>query len=111
MKMTSENYDHITVITCAGDITADDLEPMKKLVTNRLENGGRDFVMELNQTEFIDSMGLETLLWMQEQADECLGQLRLAGPTENFRKILHVTRLEHHFDAHADVETALKSLR
>ncbi|MFA7237073.1 MAG: STAS domain-containing protein [Phycisphaeraceae bacterium] len=111
MKMKSENYDHVTVISCAGDVTTDDLEPLKKLVSERLENGGRDFVLELNETEFIDSMTLETLLWIQEQADERLGQLRLAGPTENVRRILHVTRLEHHFDTHTDVETALKSLR
>ncbi len=111
MKLKHENYDRITVVAPEGDVTTDDLEPMRKLLEERLEAGARDFVFDFGQTEFIDSKALELMLWLQEQADDRLGQVRLAQPTDTVRTILHVTRLEHHFDTHADLDTALKSLR
>lgn len=111
MKLKHENYDRITVVSPGGDLTADDLEPARRLLEERLEAGTRDFVLDLGQTEFVDSQALELLLWLQEQADDRLGQVRLAQPTENVRKILYITRLEHHFDTHDDLDAALKSLR
>jgi anti-sigma B factor antagonist len=111
MKLKHENYDQVTVISAAGDMTVDELEPLRKLVTNRLEADTRDFVIDLSGTEFVDSAGLEAMLWLQEQVDDRLGQVRLVAPQDNVRTILRITRLEHHFDAHDDVESALKSLR
>jgi anti-anti-sigma factor len=111
MKLKHENYDRITVISAEGDINVDELEPLRRLVEQRLEANTRDFVMDLAEVEFLDSKALELMLWMQEQADENLGQVRLAAVTENVAKILHVTRLGNHFDRHEDVESALKSLK
>jgi len=111
MKIKHENYDRVTVINVSGDITTDEMEPLRDLCRKRLEADTRDFVLELSETEFADSQAMELLLWLQEQAGERLGQIRLAGPTENLRRILNLTRLEHHFDLHDDVDAALKSLR
>jgi len=111
MKLKQETYDRVAVISIAGEASVDELEPLRRMLEQRIEQDTRDFVLELGETEFFDSKALELLLWLQEQADERLGQVRLAGPNETIRKILEVTRLEHQFDAHDDVESALKSLR
>lgn len=111
MKLKHENYEQVTVISASGDMSVDELQPLRQLVTDRLEADTRDFVIDLSATEFVDSAGLEALLWLQDQVDERLGQVRLVGPQDNVRTILRITRLEHHFDAHDDVESALKSLR
>ncbi len=111
MKIKHENYDEVTVISVSGEMNADELAPFKKLADDRLADKGRDFVLDMQELEFIDSKGLETLLWLQEQADQRLGQVRLVSPSETIQKIFEVTRLEHHFDAHVDLDAALKSLR
>lgn len=111
MKIKHENYDRVTVINVSGDITVDEIEPLRSLCQKRLEADTRDFVLELSETEFADSKALEMLLWLQEQAGERLGQIRLAAAPENLQRILNLTRLEHHFDLHNDVDAALKSLR
>jgi anti-sigma B factor antagonist len=111
MKMTHENYDKVTVIAVNGEMTTDDVEPFKKLVGDRLAASSCDFVLDASKLEFVDSRGLETLLWLQDQAGERLGQVRLVQPTESVRTILKITRLEHTFDAHDSTEAALKSLR
>ena len=111
MKLTHENYDQLTVMVLHGEMTADQIDAFRKLAMERLEAQVRDFVLEISGVEFIDSKGLETVLWLQEQAGEKLGQVRFAAPTENVKKIFEMTRLAPRFDCHATVEAAIKSLR
>lgn len=111
MKLSCENYDQLTVMTLAGDLTCDHVEAFTRAAKERIEKDGRDFVLDVERMEFIDSRGLETLLWLQETVGENLGQVRLAGVQDNVRKILEMTRLAARFDAHPDVDTAIRSLR
>ena len=68
-------------------------ETFRKQIDERLQRKVRFFVIDLEQTNFIDSKGLESLLWVQQQCDENLGQVRLvAKPDDTCRKILQVTR-------------------
>jgi anti-anti-sigma factor len=70
-----------------------------------------DFVVDLEKTPFIDSAGLEALLWVKRKCEDVFGQLKLAGADENVKRILEVTRLSHRFQCVADVPTALKTMR
>ncbi len=110
MKMTHENYGQVTVIALQGEMAVDDVEVFKKLVVDQVEKQTCDFVLDTSKLEFIDSKGLETLLWLQDHAGERLGQVRLVSPNENVRTILRMTRLERTFDTHNDLDAALKSL-
>lgn len=111
MKLKQETYDRVAVIAIAGEANVDELEPLRRMLDERIAQDTRDFVLDLDETEFLDSKALELLLWLQEQADERLGQVRLAACNDTIRKILQITRLEHHFGVHEDVESALRSLR
>jgi anti-sigma B factor antagonist len=111
MKLSHEDYEHLTVLTLKGDLTADHTDAFRKAALERLSDNARDFVVDLSQTEFIDSRGLETLLWLQEACGEKLGQLRLAGAGGYVAKILEITRLAARFDRHEDIDAAIKSLR
>lgn len=111
MKLTTENYDHVSVFAIRGDLTADDVDTFRSAAQKRLDEDVRDFVLDLAQMELIDSQGLETLLWLQETCGERLGQMRLASLQQNIEKILEITRLAARFDCHDSVDSALKSLR
>jgi anti-sigma B factor antagonist len=111
MKLTHEDYEHVTVVTLKGDLTADHVDKLRKLAVERMEQQTRDFVLDVAEMEFVDSKGLETLLWLQERCGERLGQVRLAGTSANVDKILSLTRLSPRFDRHPDVSAAVKSLR
>jgi len=111
MKLKHQQHDQITVVELTGELTADDIEPLKRLANECLEDNTRDFVINLDAVEFIDSCGLETLLWLRDKAGEQLGQLRLVHPNETIQQILHITRLTNSFDTHEDVDTAIESLR
>ena len=111
MNIRCEDYDHVTVVGIAGEFNSDATETFRKQIDERLQKKVRFFVIDLEQTTFIDSKGLESLLWVQQQCDENLGQVRLCKPDETCRKILQVTRLDGRFDVFADVTEAVKTMR
>ena len=111
MKLTFEDYDQLTVMTLDGDLTADDVGLFRQVATQRLEQQVRDFVLDLDNVEFVDSQGLETLLWLQDTCAENLGQIRLAAPSDNVSTILRITRLAAQLECQPDIEAAIKSLQ
>lgn len=111
MKLKRDDYEHVTVLALEGDLTVDDVPAVRESAEQRLADDVNDFVLDLTQVEFVDSAGLEALLWLQDRCGERLGQVRLAGAGENVRKILDVTRLASQFERHADVDAAVRSLR
>jgi len=111
MNIRCEDYDHVSVLSISGEFTADATDGFRKQIEVRLERKVRFFVIDLQQTTFLDSKGLEALVWVQEQCDERLGTIRLCNPDETCRKILQVTRLDGRFDVLADVAEAVKTMR
>jgi len=111
MKFEHEVYGKIAVVNLEGTVNEENLRPLRLLLEQELGGETRDFVLDLTAVEFMDSAALEMMLWLQEQADEQLGQVRLVGPSENVAEVLRITRLAKQFDAHEELEGALKSLK
>jgi anti-anti-sigma factor len=111
MNIKCEDYDHVSVISITGEFTAEATDGFRKQIEERLERKVRFFVVDLQQATYLDSKGLESLIWVQEQCDERLGTVRLCNPDETCRKILQVTRLDGRFDVFADVTEAVKTMR
>ncbi|MGB0767332.1 MAG: STAS domain-containing protein [Phycisphaeraceae bacterium] len=110
MKISYEDKGPVTVLSISGDLSVDESARFQRETLQRLDQNVRDFVLDLESLEFIDSRGLESLLWLQDKCAELLGQVRLAGCPEHIRKVLEVTRLNSRFDCHPDVDAAVDSL-
>ena len=111
MKLSYEDHGTITVLTISGDLTADQVEAFRRSCLDRFAAGVRDIVLDLEYLTFVDSAGLEALLWMIDEASERGGQLRLVKPDPTVGKILEISRLERRFNIHESIESAAKSLR
>ena len=111
MNIKCEDYDLVTVIAPTGELTADNVDAFRKEVDQRRSRNVRFFVVDLEHATFLDSKWLESLLWLQEQCDENLGQMRLCKPDDTCRKIVGATRLDNRFDIFSDVAEAVKSMR
>ncbi len=111
MKLSYEDHDTVSVITVSGDLTADQVDGFRRSCQERWSAGVRDVVLDVEHMTFIDSAGLEVLLWLVDEGGDRGGQLRLVKPDETIRKILEITRLEKRFDVHMSIEAAAKSLR
>jgi anti-anti-sigma factor len=112
MSIKTEEYDQVCVMTVEGDFTADNVLAAKNATEKLMDERHLvDFVLDLEKAPFIDSEGLEALLWMKMRCEGLFGQLKLVNLDENCRKILEITRLTHRFDCQADLTTALKTMR
>lgn len=111
MKLTSDDQNQLSVLRLKGEFADDDGEKLRQAVRERLDAGTvHDLVLDLTELQFIDSDGLEAMLWVQERCSEKLGQMRLAACPENVTTILEMTRLADQFPRHDDVESAIRSL-
>ena len=112
MAIKSEDYGNVCVIAVNGDLTGEATKELKQTAEERIEQKRLiDFVVDLEKTDFIDSEGLEALLWLKRRCEDLFGQIKLVNLKENVHKILEITRLEHRFECHADLAGALKTMR
>lgn len=111
MKLTYEDHDRTTIVNIQGDYTSDQIDGFRRAISERCENGTHDFVLNISELSFIDSAGLESLLWLQEKAAEQLGQIRLVSPGQTVCTILKLTRLDHQFECYEEITDAIRSLR
>ncbi len=112
MSVKLDEYDGICVLTVVGDFSGEDVGAARKSAEETIDKRQlADFVVDLEKSQFVDSEGLEVLLWMKRRCEDLFGQFKLAAADEGVRKILEVTRLSRRFEIAADVPTALKTMR
>src|SRR5262245_852869 len=112
MAIKCEDYSNVCVIALGGDLTAESSAEVRRQVDARVDQRRIvDFVLDFEKAGFIDSEGLETLLWLKRRCEDLFGQVKLVNLDDSCRKILEITRLEHRFECHGDLAGALKTMR
>jgi anti-anti-sigma factor len=112
MAVKLDEYDGICVLTVLGDFSGEDVGIARKSADETIDKRQvSDFVVDLEKSQFVDSEGLEALLWIKRRCEDLFGQFKLAAADENVKKILEVTRLSRRFEIAVDVPAALKSMR
>ena len=109
MKVRTQDYNDVTVVELQGELDSDFTELFQNTITNIIATRKVGIVLDMSDVGFIDSEGLERLLWARDYCDQNNCQLRLAGLDENCEKILELTRLENEFDRYAELSEAVKS--
>jgi anti-anti-sigma factor len=112
MAVKLEEYDGVCVLSLSGDFTGEDVSAARKGAEQYIDRRHiSDFVVDLEKTTFVDSEGLEALLWIRRRCEDLFGQFKLAATGDNVKTILEITRLGRRFEAALDVPTALKTMR
>ena len=110
MNTAAHDKEHACVLAIRGDLVGEECDHFRNLANERMEQRVRDFVVDLADTDFIDSQGYETLLWLLEACEEKLGQLKIAHCPPRVWKCMELCRLSPRFDLHDTVDDALASL-
>jgi anti-anti-sigma factor len=112
MPVKLEEYDGVCVLSLTGDFAGEDVAVARKVATEFIEHRQiSDFVVDLEKTTFVDSEGLEALLWIKRRCEDLFGQFKLAAADDHVKKVLEVTRLGRRFENASDVAAALKTMR
>jgi anti-anti-sigma factor len=109
MKLKIQDYNDVTVVELHGDLDTDVVELFQNAITDIVTKPRVGVVLDMSAVGFIDSHGLEQLLWARDYCNEHTRELRLAGLDENCERILEITRLENDFDHYAELTEAVKS--
>jgi anti-anti-sigma factor len=109
MKIKTQDYNDVTVIELQGELDDESADSLQNTITDVIASDKTGIVFDMSAIGFVDSEGLERLLWARDYCHENNCQLRLAGLDENCEKILEVTRLESEFDRYAELAEAVKS--
>jgi anti-sigma B factor antagonist len=110
MKLKTQDYNDLTVVELQGELAVDVVDMLKNTMSELVAKKKLGIVLDLSNVSFIDSKGLEHLLWLRDYCRESSCALKLAALNENCTKILEVTRLEKEFDRYGELAQAVKSL-
>jgi anti-anti-sigma factor len=110
MQLTSREDGDITILTVTGDLVIGEPETtFKKTVTQLLEEGRVNLLVDLSSVGFLDSSGLGALVRALTQSQKEGGQTKLLNAGPQVRKLLQMTKLDSVFEIHSDLEAAVSS--
>ena len=110
MKTTIQDCEDVVGVRLEGELCADACETLRDTISELLAQSRKALVLDLVGIEFVDSMGLELLLWIRDYCRLSVSQFRLAGLSDQCKKILEMTRLLSEFTYASEVAQAVKSL-
>ena len=96
----------VIVVHTPEEFGADQADGVEAFITTLERN---NVVLDLDNTELIDSRGLTVVLAAQDRLRELGGDLKIATTNHANRKILEITRLDDALDVFDSVIDAVKS--
>jgi anti-sigma B factor antagonist len=98
--------ERICVVSVEGDLDLASAPQLKWTLVELLEKGYAQYVIDLSQLTYMDSMGLGVLVGFRKRVEGTAG-LALASVPETQRKLLEMTGLDACFDSFASLDDAL----
>ncbi len=108
MQLPSEVFGDVVVVHSPDELGADQADAFERFLSDVTP---RQIVLDMDNTETLDSRGLTALLAAHEQARNQDGDLKIATTNRVNRKVLEITRLDQHLDVFDSVIDAVKSFR
>jgi anti-sigma B factor antagonist len=110
MNIASEQHLAAMVLRLDGELTVDDSNNFKRSIREVTNNFASDIIVDCTELTQIDSVGLESLLWLSDETRSNASRLRLACVPQTISNVFRLTRLDGSFSAHESVEEAARSL-
>jgi len=98
------------VLSLAGEIDVSNTPEVREAGVKLLSDGATRLVVDLSQTEYMDSAGLGTLVGMLKRVKEAGGAMTIAGPQPQVRRLFEITGLDQIFAIYGDLGTAMKEV-
>jgi anti-sigma B factor antagonist len=92
-----------TVLEVAGEVDVYTGPTLRDRISDLLDSGAHDLVVDLSKVDFIDSTGLGVLVGALNRAKELDGSLQLVCAQERVLKLLRITGLDQVFTVRASL--------
>jgi len=108
MNLPTEIFGQVIVAHTPDELGSDQTEGLENYLAGLERN---HVVLDLDNTEMINSRGLTSLLDGQDRLREEDGELKIATTNATNRKILEITRLDQQLEVFDSVIDAVKSFQ
>jgi anti-sigma B factor antagonist len=110
LTITQRVLEGILVMDLAGTIKlGESANYLRSHLKEALAGGDAQLVLDFSRVTYVDSAGLGALVACCTTARNGGGTVKLAHLNQQFRDLLHITKLSGVFDVHPTVEEALRS--
>ena len=100
----------VMLLDLRGQITlGEGTEALREKIRTLVERGHSRIILNLAEVNYIDSVGLSTLVASYTSARKQGGDVKLVHLTKNVRGLLQITRLSTVFDSYDTLQQALHS--
>lgn len=112
MKVRSYKIEDILVIEPQEKfLTGDDVKELEDRFAEAYAGGNYRVIMDFSRTELIYSAFISVLLEYSQKLRQKGGEIKLANPGLEVKKIVEVTHLGQIFEIYSNLEEALDSFR
>lgn len=109
MAFEVRKQDDVTIVEVEGQLIVGNRQELKQRVLEELDGGARKFLIDFENTGYIDSSGLGVLVSLSKKIREQGGELRLANLNEDLRTLFELTKLDTLFQISNSREEASAS--
>ncbi len=100
----------VTVFQLQDRVTLGNFAELEATAKEAYNNGTRDLVIDLSQTEVLTSIGVRALVVIHKMLSEDRGKhLKLAGPTQGIRDMLEISGVTQYIQIYDTVGEAVAS--
>ena len=111
MEIKTREFNNIIIFDLEGEIrrSLEDADTLHQHVKNHLKEGERNFLLNFDKIEFMDSMGVGELIASYKSIHDIGGKLKLLKLPPRIQLIFEITAIIRIFETFVDEETAIKS--
>lgn len=110
MRASIQENNDLAVFHLEGSLTSETCTQLRQKVSELLSTPRKAVVFDMGKVPFMDSAGLETMIWIRDYCQLNVVQFRLAELTEPCQQILEMTRLNNEFHCGSALDEAVNSL-
>jgi anti-anti-sigma factor len=100
----------IVIVKLAGSLDSANLPDVEKLLDTLVMEGWTRLVLNVEEVEYISSLGVGVFLKFQSKLQSCAGLMVLAAPSQPIRKVLDALGLSSVIPIAATVKEAIEQL-
>ncbi len=107
MEINTKKEKNATVVSVKGRLDAVSSPLFEKELSGLMTEGGKDFVIDFSQLDYISSAGLRVILATAKKLKEKEGKLFLCSLQEMVREVFEVSGFSAIIPIYASVESAV----
>jgi len=109
MLIKVEDWNSVSVVSFEVEDQFNDPEPLRQVITERMDAGCKDFLLDLENIVYMSSSSLGFIITLYQQLKREGGRLKLMNAQPSVSNLIEITRLDRILEMYSDRETALRS--